>query len=83
MLIGIVLLLGSVFLLGIDGDSVPVDFQVVCQLRAWFLSLGFTLAFGAMFSKVWRVHRQSTKSKEGAANKTKEAKGTVTRRKVN
>jgi gamma-aminobutyric acid type B receptor len=26
-------------------------------LRAWLLCLGFTLAFGAMFSKVWRVHR--------------------------
>lgn len=57
MLVGIIFLLSCVFLLGVDGDSVPVDFIVVCQLRAWFLSLGFTLAFGAMFSKVWRVHR--------------------------
>ena len=58
MLIGIVLLLSSVILLGMDGESVPViHFPVVCQLRAWLLCLGFTLAFGAMFSKVWRVHR--------------------------
>ena len=58
MLIGIVLLLSSVILLGLDGESVAVDhFPIVCQLRAWLLCLGFTLAFGAMFSKVWRVHR--------------------------
>lgn len=25
--------------------------------------MGFTLAFGAMFSKVWRVHRFTTKAK--------------------
>jgi len=67
MLVGIVLLLSSVILLGLDGESVAVDhFPIVCQLRAWLLCLGFTLAFGAMFSKVWRVHRQSTKAKEEA-----------------
>jgi len=75
MLVGIVLLLSSVILLGMDGDSVPVDyFPVVCQLRAWLLCLGFTLAFGAMFSKVWRVHRQSTKSKEEAKKIKEEPK---------
>lgn len=26
------------------------------QARAWVLMSGFTLAFGAMFSKTWRVH---------------------------
>lgn len=58
MLIGIILLLVSVLLLGMDGESLPVVyFPVVCQLRAWLLCFGFTLAFGAMFSKVWRVHR--------------------------
>ena len=58
MLVGILLLLSSVILLGLDGESVAVDhFPVICQLRAWLLCLGFTLAFGAMFSKVWRVHR--------------------------
>ena len=67
MLVGIILLLSSVLLLGMDGDFVSVaHFPLVCQLRAWLLCCGFTLAFGAMFSKVWRVHRQSTKSKEEA-----------------
>lgn len=58
MLVGIVLLLTSVFLLGMDGEAVSsIHFPVVCQLRGWLLCLGFTLAFGAMFTKVWRVHR--------------------------
>lgn len=35
----------------------------ICQTRAWMLSTGFTLAYGAMFSKVWRVHRFTTKQK--------------------
>ena len=27
------------------------------QLKVWVLSLGFTLAFGALFAKTWRVHQ--------------------------
>ncbi|XP_041367039.1 gamma-aminobutyric acid type B receptor subunit 2-like [Gigantopelta aegis] len=47
----------SIFLLGIDGGVVsPTVFLHLCRLRAWTLTLGFTLAFGAMFSKTWRVH---------------------------
>ena len=26
------------------------------QARVWTLSIGFTLSFGAIFSKTWRVH---------------------------
>ena len=26
------------------------------KARAWIMSVGFTLAFGAMFAKTWRVH---------------------------
>jgi gamma-aminobutyric acid type B receptor len=58
MLVGILLLLSSVIFLGLDGESIPAaQFPIICQLRTWLLCLGFTLAFGAMFSKVWRVHR--------------------------
>lgn len=28
----------------------------IVQVKTWTLSLGFTLAFGSMFSKTWRVH---------------------------
>ncbi|MCL4142934.1 UNVERIFIED_CONTAM: hypothetical protein GTU68_039480, partial [Idotea baltica] len=63
-LVGIILCLLSIFLLGLDGRFVPEEhFALVCGARAWFLCLGFSLAYGAMFSKVWRVHRLTTKTK--------------------
>lgn len=64
MLIGVIACFLSVFLLGIDGRFIePYEYPRICQARAWMLSIGFTLAFGAMFSKVWRVHRLHTKTK--------------------
>lgn len=64
MLVGVIICLSSVFLLGLDGQFVsPFIYPLVCQARVWLLSLGFTLAYGAMFSKVWRVHRLTTKAK--------------------
>ncbi|KAF4526959.1 hypothetical protein B566_EDAN015459 [Ephemera danica] len=50
MLAGVCLCLTAVFLLA----------------RAWLLTLGFSLGYGAMFSKIWRVHRLTTKSKQEA-----------------
>jgi len=39
---------------------IPVDVSVVSvlfeQLKTWVFCVGFTLSFGAMFSKTWRVH---------------------------
>ena len=32
------------------------DFHPWEQARVWTLSIGFTLSFGAIFSKTWRVH---------------------------
>ncbi|XP_069685797.1 gamma-aminobutyric acid type B receptor subunit 1 isoform X3 [Periplaneta americana] len=64
MLLGVCTCLWSVFLLGLDGQFVsPRVYPIVCQARAWLLCIGFTLAYGAMFSKVWRVHRLTTKAK--------------------
>lgn len=64
MLFGIIICLVSIILLGIDGRFVnPFVYPRICQTRAWLLSIGFTLAYGAMFSKVWRVHRFTTKTK--------------------
>ncbi|KAG6801948.1 gamma-aminobutyric acid type B receptor subunit 1 [Apis mellifera caucasica] len=68
MLIGVIACFVSVFLLGIDGRFVAAwEYPAVCQARSWMLSTGFTLAFGAMFSKVWRVHRLTTKTKADQA----------------
>ncbi|XP_034235281.1 gamma-aminobutyric acid type B receptor subunit 1 isoform X2 [Thrips palmi] len=64
MLVGVITCLWSVFLLGLDGQFVsPGVYPLVCQARVWLLSIGFTLAYGAMFSKVWRVHRLTTHNK--------------------
>lgn len=64
MLIGHALCFVSVFLVGLDGQFVSETmFTVMCTLRKWVLSIGFTLGYGAMFSKVWRVHRLTTKNK--------------------
>ncbi|XP_017882478.1 gamma-aminobutyric acid type B receptor subunit 1 isoform X1 [Ceratina calcarata] len=68
MLVGVIACFVSVFLLGIDGRFVaPWEYPAVCRARAWMLATGFTLAFGAMFSKVWRVHRLTTKTKADQA----------------
>ncbi|CAH1971064.1 unnamed protein product [Acanthoscelides obtectus] len=64
MLFGIIVCLCAVYLLGLDGRFVtPAEYPRICQARAWLLTTGFTLSFGAMFSKVWRVHRLTTKAK--------------------
>lgn len=64
MLCGIIVCMGSVFLLGLDGRFVsPTTYPTICQAKTWLLTIGFTLSFGAMFSKVWRVHRLTTKAK--------------------
>ncbi len=64
MLSGIATCLLAIIPLGLDGRFVsPSWFPVACGAGSWLLTLGFTLAFGAMFSKIWRVHRLATKSK--------------------
>ncbi|KAL5289009.1 GABBR1 family protein [Megaselia abdita] len=64
MLFGVIICLVSVILLGVDGRFVNSNqYPLICQARTWMLTLGFTLSYGAMFSKVWRVHRLTTKAK--------------------
>ncbi|KAK3531224.1 hypothetical protein QTP70_015240 [Hemibagrus guttatus] len=63
--VGCVLALAAVFPLGIDGLHVHRSrFPVVCQLRLWLLGLGFSLAYGSMFTKIWWVHTVFTKKEE-------------------
>ncbi len=42
----------------------PSAFPVACNLGTWLLTLGFSLSYGAMFSKIWRVHRITRMTKE-------------------
>uniref|UniRef100_A0AAR2LQW9 G-protein coupled receptors family 3 profile domain-containing protein n=1 Tax=Pygocentrus nattereri TaxID=42514 RepID=A0AAR2LQW9_PYGNA len=63
--VGCVLALAAVFPLGIDGHHVHrSQFPVVCQFRLWLLGLGFSLAYGSMFTKIWWVHTVYTKKDE-------------------
>ncbi|XP_072015945.1 gamma-aminobutyric acid type B receptor subunit 1-like [Amphiura filiformis] len=58
IILGSVLVYISIFIGGIDSNLVTHEsFGVSCQLRVWFLSVGFVVAFGSMFSKTWRVHK--------------------------
>ena len=47
----------AVILLGLDSYMTSVEtFPYICTAWAWILMSGFTLSFGSMFSKTWRVH---------------------------
>ncbi|XP_078354301.1 gamma-aminobutyric acid type B receptor subunit 2-like [Oculina patagonica] len=58
IILGCVLIYVSGILLGIDSEVASGNaHESVCQASAWMASFGFTMAFGALFSKTWRVHR--------------------------
>ncbi|XP_078684540.1 uncharacterized protein LOC144918002 [Branchiostoma floridae x Branchiostoma belcheri] len=62
IVIGCVLVYCGVILWGADGNHVPADaFPVLCTARAFLFSSGFSLAFGAMFAKTYRVHKVAIK----------------------
>uniref|UniRef100_A0A158PBE8 Gamma-aminobutyric acid type B receptor subunit 2 n=1 Tax=Angiostrongylus cantonensis TaxID=6313 RepID=A0A158PBE8_ANGCA len=57
IIVGSMCTFASVVLLGIDTRILSNDnFVKLCYVKTWTLCLGFTLAFGSMFSKTWRVH---------------------------
>ncbi|CAF1073773.1 unnamed protein product [Rotaria sordida] len=52
----------SMILMGINSSLFPkrsfveIIMNIICPIRMWILCISFTLAFGSMFSKTWRVH---------------------------
>lgn len=57
IIIGCILTYLSVIILGLDSSlTSEQNFAIICRARAWVLMAGFTLAFGSMFSKTFRVH---------------------------
>ncbi|KJH46715.1 7 transmembrane receptor [Dictyocaulus viviparus] len=57
IIVGSMCTFASVVLLGIDTRILSnANFVKLCYVKTWTLCLGFTLAFGSMFSKTWRVH---------------------------
>ncbi|XP_070537750.1 gamma-aminobutyric acid type B receptor subunit 2-like [Ptychodera flava] len=55
--LGSIVMYISVFLFGLD-DLVQstTALSLVCNVRIWIVSFGFTLTFGSLFTKTWRVH---------------------------
>ena len=57
IIVGCILTYTSVIILGLDSYLTSTEaFPYICTARAWILMSGFTLSFGSMFSKTWRVH---------------------------
>ncbi|XP_061930542.1 uncharacterized protein LOC108000878 isoform X3 [Apis cerana] len=66
--VGCGLVYGAVVLLGLDHATLPDSndyYPTVCTARVYLLSAGFSLAFGSMFTKTYRVHRIFTRSRSG------------------
>ncbi|XP_038069217.1 uncharacterized protein LOC119738403 [Patiria miniata] len=58
IIVGALLVYMFVIVAGLDTNLVSDEvFVILCHVKTWVLSVGFVLAFGAMFSKTWRVHR--------------------------
>lgn len=48
----------AIIFFGVDRNFVPAAaLPSICVSRIWFLSIGFTIAFGSLFVKTWRVYR--------------------------
>ncbi|PAV76150.1 hypothetical protein WR25_23450 [Diploscapter pachys] len=57
IIIGSMCTFASVILIGLDAHILSDShFVKLCYIKSWTMCLGFTLAFGSMFSKTWRVH---------------------------
>lgn len=58
VILGCMLIFISVYTIAIDGTYVNTGvLSGLCVARGYFLSLGYSLAVGAMFSKIWRVYQ--------------------------
>jgi len=72
ILAGIILCLLATIPLGIDIQWVSDGlFPAVCAAPKWLLNLGFSLGYGSMFTKIWRVHRIATHTKTKGEDKIK------------
>jgi len=58
IIVGCVLAYVSVILFSVDGERLT---NFICKAKVFTLDIGFTIAFGSMFSKTWRVHKITRK----------------------
>ncbi|XP_033758999.1 gamma-aminobutyric acid type B receptor subunit 2-like [Pecten maximus] len=62
---GSVVLYTSSLLHGVEtiDDREEGRLAVVCIMKSWFLSVGFTTSYGALIAKAWRIHKIITYAK--------------------
>ncbi|XP_027036420.1 gamma-aminobutyric acid type B receptor subunit 2-like isoform X2 [Pocillopora damicornis] len=61
MVVGCIMCLSTVYLFGMRNYGDPKTIMPpICKARAWILNVGFSLAFGAMFIKTWRIYKICT-----------------------
>eukprot|EP00795_Rhopilema_esculentum_P013109 gene13109-3896_t len=64
IIIGSILCYVAVILFGLDTRLIEkCSIPRMCNAFVWILSFGFTLSFGALFSKTWRVYKIFTAAK--------------------
>ncbi|XP_070564402.1 gamma-aminobutyric acid type B receptor subunit 2-like [Ptychodera flava] len=57
IILGNILVCVFVVFMGLDTGMVDTDtYLTICKAKLWILTIGFTLAFGSMFAKTWRVY---------------------------
>nr|XP_006814353.1 PREDICTED: gamma-aminobutyric acid type B receptor subunit 2-like [Saccoglossus kowalevskii] len=57
IILGAILAYTAVILYGLDGNAVPNYNDIFCSFDSWILIVAFTVSFGAMFAKTWRVYK--------------------------
>ncbi|XP_071950646.1 gamma-aminobutyric acid type B receptor subunit 2-like [Antedon mediterranea] len=64
IIFGCILCYITTVLYGLDSLNLgDYRLRVMCQVQKWCFAFGFTLSFGAMFSKTWRVYSIFTNKK--------------------
>ena len=57
ILCGAILMFLNVVVTGFDYKRIGAgNFATFCKVSIWLIAIGFTLTFGSMFSKTWRVY---------------------------
>nr|XP_054755802.1 gamma-aminobutyric acid type B receptor subunit 2-like isoform X2 [Lytechinus pictus] len=57
LVVGCIAVYSAILMMGLDGDKVSdVVFAPLCTIRTSFLAVGFSMAFGSMFVKTYRVY---------------------------
>ncbi|CAB3984173.1 gamma-aminobutyric acid type B receptor subunit 2-like isoform X1 [Paramuricea clavata] len=64
IILGVMMCLSTVVFFGYPVELGETNkFLLMCKLRTWILCLGFSLSFGSMFVKTWRVYKIFTNRK--------------------